>query len=246
MNQIVREIYLLRDRIKDKIEVTQGSDGYQIELHVIDFEIENGTTAKVSVKKPSGKEFLDEAIVDVENNSLIIDLDKQMTAESGQAALQLELSKDGRDVFTYAHPMIVSVSNLPIESTTGSPLLDKYIDKMKNATENATNISNTIETKAENGEFTATIEVGETITGSAESVASVENLGDKQNVMLKFTVPQGKQGESGVMVPTAGMFTLSVDSATGNMYCDYVGDTAPQFELQENGDLYYIISEEEA
>ena len=41
------------------------------------------------------------------------------------------------------------------------------------------------------------------------------------------------------MAPTTGMFTLSVDSATGNMYCDYVGDTAPQFELQENGDLYY-------
>lgn len=243
MNQIVREIYLLRDRIKDKIEVTQGSDGYQIELHVMDFEIESGTTAKASVKKPSGKEILDDAVVDVESNSLIIDLDKQMTAESGQATLQVELSKDGRDVFSYAHPMIVSASNLPIESTTGSPLLDKYIEKMKNATENATNISNAIEEKAENGEFTATIEVGETITGPAESVAAVENLGDKQNAILQFTIPRGKQGESGVMVPTAGMFTLSVDSETGNMYCDYVGDTAPVFELEENGDLYYTIPE---
>lgn len=243
MNQIVREIYLLRDRIKDKIEVTQGSDGYQIELHVMDFEIESGTTAKASVKKPSGKEILDEAVVDVENNSLIIDLDKQMTAESGQATLQVELSKDGLDVFSYAHPMIVSASNLPIESTTGSPLLDKYIEKMKYATENATNISNAIEEKAENGEFTATIEVGETITGPAESVATVENLGDKQNAILQFTVPRGKQGESGVMVPTAGMFTLNVDSETGNMYCDYVGDTAPVFELEENGDLYYTIPE---
>ena len=110
---------------------------------------------------------------------------------------------------------------------------------MKRATEDAVNATNTIETKAENGEFTATIEVGETITGSPETVANVENLGDKQNVILK-------QGESGVMAPTTGMFTLSVDSATGNMYCDYVGDTAPQFELQENGDLYYIIPEEEA
>ena len=65
MNRIVREIYLMRDRIKDKIEVTQGSDGYQIELHVMDFEIESGTTAKASVKKPSGKEILDDAVVDV-------------------------------------------------------------------------------------------------------------------------------------------------------------------------------------
>ena len=45
------------------------------------------------------------------------------------------------------------------------------------------------------------------------------------------------------MVPTAGMFTLSVNSETGNMYCDYVGDTAPVFELEENGDLYYTIPE---
>ena len=114
---------------------------------------------------------------------------------------------------------------------------------MKQATADAVEATNTIETKAENGEFTATIEIGETITGSAESVATVENLGDKQNAVLQFTIPRGKQGESGVMVPTAGMFTLSVDSETGNMYCDYVGDTAPVFELEENGDLYYTIPE---
>lgn len=246
MNRIVREIYLLRNRIKDKIEVTQGSDAYQIELHVMDFQIEEGTAAKVSVKKPSGKEILETATVDLSSNSLIIDLNKQMTAESGQASLQLQLSKAEHDVFTYAHPMVVSQSNMPIESTTGSLILDKYIDKMKQVTENATNISNAIEEKAENGEYTATITVGETITGSPETAADVENVGDAQNAILKFKIPQGEQGESGVMVPTAGMFTLSVDSATGNMYCDYVGDTAPQFELQENGDLYYIIPEEEA
>jgi hypothetical protein len=62
----------------------------------------------------------------------------------------------------------------------------------------------------------------------------------------------GPQGISGVVAPTIGYFALEVDSATGNIYCVTedaypIGEdgesTAPQFTMDENGNLYYEIRE---
>ena len=54
--------------------------------------------------------------------------------------------------------------------------------------------------------------------------------------------PPGPQGESGLMAPSAGMFSLYLDPATGNLYADYPdGENPPAFEYDsESGDLYYI------
>lgn len=57
-----------------------------------------------------------------------------------------------------------------------------------------------------------------------------------------FTGATGPQGESGVMVPTSGMFSLYLDPSTGNLYADYPdGSAPPAFEYDSNtGDLYYV------
>lgn len=57
--------------------------------------------------------------------------------------------------------------------------------------------------------------------------------------------PQGPQGESGLMVPTSGMFSLYLDSATGDLYAEYPdGSTPPQFEYDsESGNLYFITDD---
>ena len=45
-----------------------------------------------------------------------------------------------------------------------------------------------------------------------------------------------------MMAPSAGMFSLYLDPATGNLYADYPdGENPPAFEYDsESGDLYYI------
>lgn len=62
----------------------------------------------------------------------------------------------------------------------------------------------------------------------------------------------GPQGISGVVAPTIGYFALEVDSATGNIYCvtedaqsisEGGESTAPQFAMDEQGNLYYEIKE---
>lgn len=50
--------------------------------------------------------------------------------------------------------------------------------------------------KGDPGE-SATITVGETVTGEPGTDAKVENVGTEQNAVLKFTIPKGEQGPKG-------------------------------------------------
>lgn len=51
---------------------------------------------------------------------------------------------------------------------------------------------------------------------------------------------KGNPGDSGVTIPINGLYTLSGDS-DGNLWCYYTdGTTAPQFEVDSNGNIYYI------
>lgn len=47
------------------------------------------------------------------------------------------------------------------------------------------------------GGSTVSVDVGETVTGDPGTNANVENTGDDQNVVLKFTIPRGDKGEPG-------------------------------------------------
>lgn len=57
-----------------------------------------------------------------------------------------------------------------------------------------------------------------------------------------YTGATGPQGKSGVMAPSAGMFSLYLDPATGDLYADYPdGSAPPTFEYDADiGDLYYV------
>ena len=51
---------------------------------------------------------------------------------------------------------------------------------------------------------------------------------------------KGDKGDSGITVPINGLYTLSGDS-DGNLWCYYAGGTtAPKFEVDSNGNIYYI------
>lgn len=53
---------------------------------------------------------------------------------------------------------------------------------------------------------------------------------------------QGPQGESGITAETSGMFTLSGD-IDGNLWAYYSDeDYPPAFEVDEDNNIYYVIS----
>lgn len=56
---------------------------------------------------------------------------------------------------------------------------------------------------------------------------------------------RGGKGESGLMVPTNGMFSLYLDEKTGNLYAEYQdGEKPPAFQYeQDTGNLYFVFDE---
>ncbi len=55
---------------------------------------------------------------------------------------------------------------------------------------------------------------------------------------------KGDRGDSGITVPVSGIFTLAGD-ADGNLWAYYAdGSNPPEFEVTEDGDIYYITPDE--
>ena len=91
----------------------------------------------------------------------------------------------------------------------------------------------------------ALVTVGKTETLPAGSEAYVKNVGTDKYVTLELGIPKGYKGDSGVMAPSAGLFTIWVDNETGELWCDFVdGGEEPQFEYdKDTGEIYYITGE---
>lgn len=68
MEAIKRQIYVLRDALKDEIVYSLGTDLVPIEYHIMDFTVPATATAVVYVLKPSGK--LDKKLADVLDNTI--------------------------------------------------------------------------------------------------------------------------------------------------------------------------------
>lgn len=241
MNIIRRDVYVLTDRLKQPIDYLQGTNAIPIEFTFRDYDIPSGASVRVLVEKPSGHKRFEQVTSRKENVVTVIP-DQQMTAEVGISEMQLEVAEGNNILATFIQPINIKRTRIPVESGSGSGFIEEILADAKEAADRANQISDTIEQKAQKGEFSATVNIGETVTGIPGTTASVSNSGTAQNAILDFTIPAGVKGDSGVMAPASGFFALWVDSETGNLYCDYTDeDTPPQFELDENGDLYMDI-----
>ncbi len=107
------------------------------------------------------------------------------------------------------------------------------------AARNAVNIANEVQRRLDDGELTGPQgpqgEQGiQGPQGPAGPAGPQGEKGEKGDT--------GPQGPSGVTAPSSGMFSLYLDSETGNLYAEYPdGEAPPYFEYDsETGNLYYI------
>ena len=79
------EAYVFQGDIKQTIYYTQGTDALPILFMFRDYDIPAGTSVGVYVEKPSKKGVQStSATLNVNENSVLVDMDKQMTAEVGR------------------------------------------------------------------------------------------------------------------------------------------------------------------
>lgn len=135
MNRIDREIYILENKFKYPIEMTQGTDAIPICFHLKDYELGENAEASIIVKKPSGRENHDYAVC--ADGVIVINTTSQMTAEIGKAEIQIQIKDDNKNLFTFIYPMLIEKSMTAIDSETGSVIIDEYLEKIHESTEKA-------------------------------------------------------------------------------------------------------------
>ena len=247
METINRDVYLKVNTFKEAIEMSQGTDGIAVVFCFVDYDIPAGTTASVFVQKPSGKAIQGSTLVNTTENTITINMESQMTAEVGEASVQLQLMQDNKNVFTFNHPLLVTKSAVPIKSESGSPFIDEYIEKIEvatakteKATDRASEVSDRIEQAAQNGDYSASVRVGATVTSEPGTKAAVNNSGTTKDAVLDFTIPRGMPGISTSLGP--GIFEMYVRDSDGHLILRHNdNEPAPALSIVD-GHLIYTIS----
>ena len=201
MDRIQRDIYFLRDWVKYPIDYPQGSDAIPLEFTARDYEIPSGATIRVCMKKPSGKTIYNELVGAIDGNTIIIEPEKQMTAEVGRTDLQIEIKKDESTLLSFTYPLNIKRSLMKIDSNDGSNLIDMFLQEVQAAIDRLEATQNAIIEAAQNGEFSASVEVGDTATLNPGEAATATNVGTPMDVILNFGIPKGETGDTGPRGP---------------------------------------------
>lgn len=241
MNIINRDVYVVQDRIKEKIDYIRGTNAIPIYLHFRDFEIPSGAVAKVFVVKPSGKAVYN--LCSIAEQTVRINVTDQMFAEIGTNLMQVQIVKGTDTLVTFTQPVSVHRNfvegDIP-ESGNESNWIDGYIkdlidatERAEEAAEGAEDIRELLEEKLQNGDFTGA--TGATGPQGPQGERGPQGPQGPQGPKGE----KGETGESGVTTPIEGFISMSVDDA-GDLYVHYAdGATAPDFELDDEKNIYY-------
>lgn len=197
MGYITREVYVQRISIANPIPYTRATNAQDIQFRFCDFHIPEGAEAKVYVQKPSGKAVYNTA--SIQGDIVTIEVTTQMFSELGTSNIQLQLVKEERTLVTFIQPVEVfqnyTEGDAP-ESQNESGFFGEFVKETgEKAVKIAQDAADEIERRADKGEFTGTVAIGEVVTGEPGSEASVENVGTDKDAVLNMTIPAGKTGE---------------------------------------------------
>lgn len=222
-NAIERDVYVLRNTLKNPIAYVRGTDLLPIIFHFRDFTIPSGATATAFTAKPDGNAVYGSAVIS--GNDVTIDVTQQMFIVLGMSMLQVEIKEGEETLTTFIQPVMVTpnlkAGDLP-ESTTDIEFLDEAIEQAQeavkdaqqaiadantaisgantaaesanSAAQNANNAAEELQDKVDAGDFTASVQVGTTTTLNPGQDATVSNSGTNKDAVLNFGIPKGDPG----------------------------------------------------
>lgn len=273
MNIINREVYVLRDMLKDTIDYVRGTNAVPIYFDFKDYEIPEGAAARVFVLKPSGKASYN--LCAIFDQVVRVEPTTQMFAEVGKNLMQIQIIKDEQTLVTYTQPVEVhrnfAEGDVP-ESGNEAGWIDRYIQDMIDATERAeeaaegaNEIKETLEEKLQNGDFNgptgATGPQGEQgppgpegPQGPAGPTGAQGPQGPKGDTGPEgppgIQGPEGPKGDTGPQGPSGGVI-MSLDPGLFAMSISEEGHLIVTYNITDpapplkivDGRLKYVIGE---
>lgn len=129
------QITLLTRGITPRIDRPQYEDGTELGLMVMDTDI-SGYSAQIYEKKSDGTVVYNSCTI--EDNTIVVTLDNQMTASDGENKFTIRLTKSGHE--TFAFPLILNIIGVPFggeESHSESSILQQFIDEAEGYADDA-------------------------------------------------------------------------------------------------------------
>ena len=129
------QITLLTRGITPRIDRPQYEDGTELGLMVMDTDI-SGYSAQIYEKKSDGTVVYNSCTI--EDNTIVVTLDNQMTASEGENRFTIRLTKSGHE--TFAFPLILNIIGVPFggeESHSESSILQAFIDEAEGYADDA-------------------------------------------------------------------------------------------------------------
>lgn len=135
MESIKRNIYVLRNAIKEKIEVTKGTDMIPIELNVVDYNIPDYAIA-VAYALGQTSDVPKKILCDVGNNAIKF-TPSESFFEVGRNELMVRVLKDEKKLFTFCDTVICKDSTIKINDASepqDPSLVEQLLNKMSDET----------------------------------------------------------------------------------------------------------------
>lgn len=133
MESIKRNIYVLRNAIKEKIEITKGTDMIPIELNVVDYNIPDYAIA-VAYALGQTSDVPKKILCDVGNNAIKF-TPSESFFEVGRNELMVRVLKDEKKLFTFSETVICKDSTIKINDASEAQdpsLVEQLLNKMSN------------------------------------------------------------------------------------------------------------------
>lgn len=189
MNEIRRDIEVTRDHSSfEQISYVQGTNAIPIILHICDYSIPQGSSAKVYVERPDGTVEYDTA--ELSGNDVIISVKNTMFSVCGDSVMQIQITKGNSVLVSFGMKIRVTKNliNAGMKSENVVTIFEAAIHEANEAAEAANNAADLIEQKLENGDFVG--EKGE--KGEKGDTGPRGEKGEKGD-----TGPRGEKGEKG-------------------------------------------------
>lgn len=240
MNKIEMDVQVLRDASNfARISYVQGTNAIPIIFHIKDYEIPQGSEARVHVRRPDGTMEYDTA--KITGNSVHVDVKTTMFSVTGNNILQVQIIKEDKQLVTYGMTVCVKKSYVreSIQSSNETNIFDEAIEKANKAAENANKKAEEIQKKADRGDFTGSIQIDEVNTGDAGSDVIIENVGSKKDAVLKVTIPKG---DKGVSIRLRGEWAAGTEYFNNAEYIDIVAYQGSQYGCMISHEASEVIN----
>lgn len=134
MEQISRNVFVLRDAVKEPIDYVRFTNAIPLAFVFQDYDIPSGATAKVFCAKPSGKAVYSDATIS--GNMVTVTVTDQMFIELGRTEVQVEILSGESKLVTFSWPVNVK-PNYTEGDIPSSQNVDGFFEEAQKAIDEA-------------------------------------------------------------------------------------------------------------